>query len=213
MFTKAPQGAVPANSKGAPNALVTIEEFADFQCPTCATMHPKVQEVRAAFGDRVRIIFRQFPLQMHQYGYDAACAAEAAGMQGKFWEMQNLLFTNQSTWVASSDARKVFTEYAEKLGLEVPRFSDDMIGLAVKNRVDSDLQRGRALNISSTPTFFINNKPYEGDLNSLKTAVEAELKRVESSGQTQSTGSGTVANTATNSAATNTTPASANTNK
>lgn len=186
IFAKAPQGSTPPNTKGAPNALVTIEEFADFQCPTCGSMHPKVQEIRAAFGDRIRIIFREFPLQMHPHGYDAACAAEAAGMQGKFWEMQNKLFTNQAAWSNATDARKIFTDYATELGLDAAKFSDDMIGLPVKNRVDADLQRGRALAVSSTPTFYINNKPYEGDLNSLRTAIEAELQRLEKGGNNQS---------------------------
>ena len=131
MFAEAPQGSTPPNTKGAPNALVTIEEFADFQCPTCGSMHPKVQEIRAAFGDRIRIIFREFPLQMHPHGYDAACAAEAAGMQGKFWEMQNKLFTNQTAWSNATDARKIFTDYATELGLDAAKFSDDMIGLPV----------------------------------------------------------------------------------
>jgi protein-disulfide isomerase len=215
--SKAPQGAVPPNSKGAPNALVTIEEFADFQCPTCGSMHPKVQEIRAAFGDRIRIIYRQFPLQMHQYGYDAACAAEAAGLQGKFWDMQNKLFTNQAAWSNATDARKIFTDYATELGLDAAKFSDDMIGLAVKNRVDADLQRGRALGVSSTPTFYINNRPYEGDLNSLRTAIDAELKKaeggqVQSAGQAQSSGT-TASNTTATNTVTNVANTAANTKK
>jgi protein-disulfide isomerase len=211
MFANAPQGSTPPNAKGAPNALITIEEFADFQCPTCGSMHPKVQEIRAAYGDRIRIIFRQFPLQMHPHGYEAACAAEAAGMQGKFWEMQNQLFSNQTVWSNAPDARKIFTDYAEKLGLDVQKFSDDMIGLPVKNRVDADLQRGRALAVSSTPTFFINNRPYEGDLNALRAAVDAELQKVEKAGsnpQSQTAAGGNTASSPTP-AASNT----SNTNK
>lgn len=184
----APPGASPAWSLGSPSAAVTVEEFADFQCPTCASMHPKVKEVRAIFGDRVRIIFRQFPLQMHQFGYDAACAAEAAGMQGKFWDMQNLLFSNQQSWSNSTDARKLFAEYAKTLGLDVQKFSDDMIGLAVKNRVDADIQRGRAAGVSSTPSFYINNKPLGNNLDGLRAAIEAELKKVEESKQAPPTG-------------------------
>lgn len=179
VFSKAPQGASPAWSKGAPNAAVTIEEFADFQCPTCAQMHPKVQELQAAFGNRIRIIFRQFPLEGHQWSYDAACATEAAGMQGKFWEMQNLIFTNQQSWSNSPDARKVFAEYAQKIGLDVQKFNDDMIGMAVKTRVDADLQRGRAVSVRSTPAFYINNQPLGGNLNSLRQLVEAELQKAE----------------------------------
>lgn len=178
IFTKAPPGANPAWSKGAPNAPVVIEEFADFQCPTCASMHPKVQELLAAYGSRIKVIFRQFPLQGHQWSYDAACAAEAAGMQGKFWDMQNMIFTNQQNWASSTDARKIFTDYAKTLGLDVQKFSDDMIGMVAKNRVDADLQRGRGVNVGSTPSFYINNQPLGNNLNALRQVVDAELQKV-----------------------------------
>lgn len=178
IFAKAPLGSTPAWSKGLPNAPVVIEEFADFQCPTCASMHPKVQELLAAYGSRIKVIFRQFPLQGHQWSYDAACATEAAGMQGKFWDMQNMIFTNQQNWASSNDARKIFTDYARTLGLDVTKFSDDMIGMVAKNRVDADLQRGRAVNVASTPSFYINNQPLGNNLNALRQIVDAELQKV-----------------------------------
>ncbi|HRH43204.1 MAG TPA: thioredoxin domain-containing protein [Pyrinomonadaceae bacterium] len=200
-----PPGGNPTWALGPSTALVTVEEFADFQCPTCASMHPKVKELRNALGDRVRIVFRQFPLtQVHPYGYDAACAAEAAGNQGKFWEMQNMLFTNQQSWSNSPDARKLFAEYAKTLGLDVTKFSDDMIGLQVKNKVDADMQRGRAIGVASTPSFYINNKPLGNNLDGLRSAVEAELKKLEDAKQTQSapansnTGNANTANANTN---------------
>lgn len=183
-FSKLPPGASPAWTKGSPTALVTVEEFADFQCPTCGVMHPKVNELRNAFGDRVKIIFRQFPLtQVHPHAYDAACAAEAAGIQGKFWEMQNLLFTNQRAWANATDARPTFIEYAKTLGLDADKFSDDMIGLAVKNRVDADMKRGQAIPVGSTPSFFINNKPLGNNLDGLKAAVEKALQEAEGAKQ------------------------------
>lgn len=183
VFSKAPPGANPAWSKGAPNAPVTVEEFADFQCPTCASMHPRVNELMAAYGSRVRVIFRQFPLQGHQWSYDAACATEAAGMQGKFWDMQNMIFTNQQTWSTSPDARKIFTEYAKTLGLDVQKFSDDMIGMVAKNRVDADLQRGRAVGVTSTPSFYINNQPLGNNLNALRQMVDIELQKAAGANQ------------------------------
>jgi protein-disulfide isomerase len=181
LYASAPQGANPPWSKGAPNAAVVIEEFADFQCPTCGQMHPKVQEIRSAYGDRVKIIYREFPLPMHQHGYDAALAAEAAGQQGKFWDMENLLFTNQSAWSTASDARKIFEEYAEKIGLDAKKFSDDMVALPTKNRVDADMQRGKALQVGSTPTFFMNGRmlPFEEitDVNNFRKLIDAELAK------------------------------------
>lgn len=87
-------GAQPPNMLGSPNATVTVEEFADFQCPTCGMMHPKMKELTSIYGSRIKFIFRNYPLQIpaHDKAYEAAVAAEAAGLQGKFWDMQNLLF-------------------------------------------------------------------------------------------------------------------------
>jgi protein-disulfide isomerase len=183
-YNKAAPGANPPNSLGAPNAAVTIEEFADFQCPTCATMHPVVKELRATYGDRVRVIFRNFPLNIpaHDKAYDAAVAAEAAGLQGKFWDMQNLLFTNQQNWSRASDYRKIFEGYAQTLGLDVNKFATDMAGIPAKNRVDADLQRGRSLAVGSTPTFYINGRKLgENDMTSqgMRQIIDAELQKTQ----------------------------------
>lgn len=182
VYSKAAPGAVPPHSLGAPNAAVTLEEFADFQCPTCAGIHPRVQELRAAYGDRLRIIFRQYPLRIpqHDKAYEAAVAAEAAGMQGKFWDMQNLLFTNQRTWSVSQTYRKTFEDYAQKLGLDVQKFTDDMAGLMTKNRVDSDMQRGDSLGINSTPTIYINGKSVQLDdmtVEGMRKIIDEELQK------------------------------------
>ena len=188
IYAKALPGANPPNSLGAPNAPVTFEEFADFQCPTCALMHPKVQELRAAYGDRLRIIFREFPLKIpaHDKSYEAAVAAEAAGMQGKFWDMQNLLFTNQQTWSVAPAYRQIFEDYAQKLGLDVEKFKDDMAGLAAKNRVNADLERGNSLGINSTPSFFINGNPVQQSdmsLEGMKRMVDVELQKSQAGNQ------------------------------
>lgn len=182
LYAKAAPGANPPNALGAPSAPVTIEEFADFQCGGCAGMHPVVKELRGTYGDRVRVIFRQFPLNIpaHDKAYEAAVAAEAAGMQGKFWDMQNLLFSNQSAWSRSTDYRKTFEDYAQKIGLDVNKFAADMAGSFTKNRVDADLQRGRTLNIDSTPTFYINGKRVSGQdttAEGLRQLVDAELQK------------------------------------
>ena len=202
LYSKALPGAVPPESLGAPNAPVTLEEFADFQCPTCAAMHPKVQELRAAYGDRLRIIYRNFPLKIpaHDKNYEAAVAAEAAGLQGKFWDMQNLLFTNQQTWSIAPTYRQIFEDYAQKLGLDVEKFKTDMAGLVTKNRVDADLQRANSLGLNSTPSFFINGNPVKlDDLNveGMKRMIDAELQKAQSGNQPAQTAA--PANTAGNS--------------
>lgn len=198
------QGALPPNLLGSPNASVTVEEFADFQCPTCGAMHPKMQEIISTYGSRIKFVFRNYPLAIpaHDKAYDAAVAAEAAGLQGsnKFWEMQNLLFTNQAVWTANPDYRKVWEDYASKIGLDIDKFKNDMAGLNAKARVDADLQRGRALNVSSTPSIYINgiSIPFEQmNVESLRQIIDAELAKNQGNNQ----------NPTTSSAPTNTAPA------
>src|SRR4030095_12212795 len=122
----APPGAQPPNTLGSPTATVTIEEFADFQCGSCAAAHPVLKEINSAYAGNknVRFVFRNFPLQMHDKAYDAAVAAESAGLQGtsKFWQMQDQLFTNQHVWSVNSNYRDLFIEYAQKIGLDVEKF-------------------------------------------------------------------------------------------
>jgi protein-disulfide isomerase len=175
----APVGAQPPQMLGSPTATVTLEEFADFQCGSCAHANPVLKQVQSQYGSRIKFIFRHFPLTMHDKAYDAAVAAEAAGMQGKFWDMQNLLFTNQSAWVSNPNYRQMFSEYAGRLGLDVAKFQSDAAGIQAKSRVDRDLERGRALNVSSTPTLYINGKsvPFqEMNASSLKQLVDAEFQ-------------------------------------
>lgn len=184
LYAKASPGANPPHSLGAPNAPVTIEEFADFQCGACAGMHPVVKELRSTYGDRVRIVFRHFPLNIpaHDKAYEAAVATEAAGMQGKFWDMQNILFTNQQVWSRSSDYRKMFQDYAQKIGLDVDKFNADVAGSFTKNRVDADLQRGRSLQINSTPTFYINGRmvsQQEMSADGMRQVIDAELQKMQ----------------------------------
>ena len=157
-YQSAPAGAQPANMLGASTLPVTVEEFADFQCPTCATVHTKMKEINSLYSGRIKFIYRNFPLPMHKNAYDASTAAEAAGLQQKFWAMQDQLFSNQKAWSDSTpaEARKLFEEYAGKIGLDTNKFQSDMMGLQTKKRVDDDLARGNALKITGTPTVFVN---------------------------------------------------------
>jgi protein-disulfide isomerase len=202
----APAGATPPNLLGSPSALVTVEEFADFQCGACASVHTTMKNVQAAYGSRIKFIYRNFPLtQVHKNSYDAAVAAEAAAQQGKFWDMQNQLFSNQAAWSNSTNAREIFEGYAKNIGLDVEKFKTDMLGMATKSRVDADIQRGRALNITSTPTVYINNVsvPFEQlNIDSLKQLIDAQLQKAGTQTQTAppATSSSAVANSANTSA-------------
>lgn len=185
-YQTAPAGATPPNMLGSPTATVTVEEFADYQCPTCAVQHPKMKEITGLYGNRIKFIFRVFPLtQIHKNAYEAAVAAEAAGLQGKFWAMQDQLFSNQQTWANSNEARKIFEEYAQKIGLDLARFQSDVAGLPAKTRVDKDLERAKGAGISGTPTIYINgNKliPEQTEVSAMKQLIDAELQKA--SGQT-----------------------------
>jgi protein-disulfide isomerase len=178
-YTAAPPGAQPPNYLGSPNAAVTLEEFADFQCPSCGAEHPVMKQIQGMYGSRIQFIFRNFPLPMHDKAYDAAVAAEAAGLQGKFWDMHNLLYTNQQAWSSDPNYKQVFKGYAEKIGLDIDKWENDMAGMVPKSRISADLERGKALNINSTPTLFINGKsvPYP-DMNvpTLQKLIDDELK-------------------------------------
>jgi protein-disulfide isomerase len=168
-------GAEPAWSKGANNATVVMEEFADLACPQCARVTPILQEVRSSYGDKVKLIFRQFPLEIpaHKNAYDAARATEAAGMQGKFWEMKNILFKNQTLWQPAAEPRAIFEDYAKQIGLNVEQLKTDMVGMPATMRVDADKRRGKSLNINSTPSVYLN-----GRLLSLEDTAPENLKKL-----------------------------------
>jgi protein-disulfide isomerase len=179
----APLGAQPPNMLGSATATVTIEEFADFQCGSCAAAHPVMKEIQQIYQNRIRFIFRNYPLQIpaHDKAYDAAVAAEAAGMQGstKFWAMQDLLFTNQSAWSQNPNYRELWAEYAGRIGLDIERWKTDMAGLAAKSRVDQDLARGRGLKVDSTPTIYVNGRsiPFpDVNVQTMRQIVDAELQ-------------------------------------
>lgn len=178
-------GAQPPNMLGSPNAAVTVEEFADFQCPTCGVKHPMMKELVSFYGNRIKFIFRNYPLAIpaHDKAYDAAVAAEAAGLQGRFWDMQNLLFTNQQAWSSNPNYRQVWEGYVNQLGLDVERFKNDVAGLNAKSRVDADLQRGRALSVSSTPSVYINGMllPFEQmSIEGMRAIIDGELQKAAS---------------------------------
>ena len=147
--------------RGNPNAPVTLEEFGDFQCPPCGTFATFGEELLKEYDSRLRIVFRNFPLQGHEHAREAALAAEAAGMQGHFWEMHDVLYREQVFWSYAPNARQLFESYAGTIGLNLDQFRKDMDGEKAKERVDSDHARGDSLGIKVTPTLFINNQPVD----------------------------------------------------
>jgi Na+:H+ antiporter, NhaA family len=159
-----PTGAEPPHIRGNANAPVTVEEFADFQCPSCGAYYPELKKIESEFGERLRVIFRERPLiPPHEHALIAAQAAEAAGLQGRFWEMHDKLYENQKTWSEANDLVPIFVDYAKQIGIDTDRFMKDLNGEAVATRIFQDGKRAHALNVNSTPTFFVNGKEAKDD--------------------------------------------------
>jgi protein-disulfide isomerase len=164
--------------RGDPGAAVVLEEFGDFECLPCSKVFPILETLEHEFGKRLVVVFRQHPLKMHRYALDAARAAEAAGLQGKFWEMHDTLYRNRATWVPAPYVRPYLNEYATALQLDLDRFKADMDGPAVARRIIADEERGDSLAIDRTPILFVNGeKVIAADLNDkgLRAAIDRAL--------------------------------------
>jgi protein-disulfide isomerase len=166
-------GAANPYTRGMPTARVTVEEFSDFQCPACGALEPGLRRVMKDYDDRVHFVFRNFPLQMHKYAFLAARAAEAAGQQGKFWEMHDMLYDNQKEWSEAMEPRVQFSSYATRLGLDVQRFKADMERQDLAERINADLQRGNSVGVKGTPTVYLNGR----ELVPGKLVTEDDLRR------------------------------------
>jgi len=152
---------VSAHVRGNPDAPVTLEEYGDFQCPPCGMFAAFLQQLEKEYDSRLRVVFRNFPLLMHEHAREAALAAEAAGLQGHFWEMHDVLYLEQEAWSKAPNVRELFESYAGTIGLDLDKFKKDMDGEQARARVDADHQRGESLGINITPTVFINNQPLD----------------------------------------------------
>ena len=179
-LSRAAPGAEPAHVRGEAGAVVTIEEFADFQCPPCRRLQPELKKIAGEYGTRLRVVFRQRPLPIHEHAVDAARATEAAALQNRFWEMHDLLFEHQREWSETQDARSLFNGYARSLGLDVERFVRDMDGAEVNARLLADQTRAESVNITGTPTLFLNGREIPAEsmtAERMSSAINAVLDR------------------------------------
>lgn len=167
------------NTKGNLDAKVVMIEYSDFQCPACAIYFPIVKRLEDAYPNDLLVVYRHFPLKgRHANAEIAARAAESAGKQGKFFDMHDRLFEQQTSWASEGNPRDLFVGYAKELGLDTQQFETDLDSDEVKNRVDTDYRNGIQGGINATPTFFVNGQlqvnpnGYDG----LKAAIDQALQ-------------------------------------
>jgi protein-disulfide isomerase len=158
--------------KGSPNASFVIVEFGDFQCPSCGAAYPVINKILQDFGDKIYFVYRHFPLAQHKFARSAAAAAEAAGAQGKFWDMYNQLYQHQDKLDETS-----IRGYAEALGLNIEQFLKDWQSPATASIIEADIAAATGFAINATPTFFINGQRFVGALsyNQLRSEITKVL--------------------------------------
>ncbi len=144
--------------KGASTSPATLIEYSDFQCPACGAYFPLVQKLLKEDGDKILFVSRNFPLPQHSNAIPAAQAAGAAGNQGKFWEMHEMLFSTQADWENSTDSKTIFAGYAKKLGLDMTKYSADVDSKEVMDKINADVKSGEKAGVNSTPSFYLNGK-------------------------------------------------------
>lgn len=144
---------------GSPSAKATLVEYLDFECEACGAYFPLVKQLEEEFPNDLRVVRRYFPLPGHRNGMTAALAVEAAARQGKYDQMHDLLFTEQEKWgEKAAPTPEVFEKYAQQLGLDMAKFKTDVASQSVKDRVQRDIDSGKALGNQGTPSFFLNGE-------------------------------------------------------
>jgi protein-disulfide isomerase len=155
--------------QGGEHATVTLLEYGDYECPHCARAYPVVKAVQKRLGKQLRFVFRNFPLnQVHAHAEAAAEIAEAAAVEGKFWEMHDLLFEHQRALEIDD-----LLGYAAKLGLDGHRITSELKHRKHLARVKEDYESGARSGVDGTPAFFINGKPFDGDWTDVESFVAA----------------------------------------
>ncbi len=179
-------GNIADHVTGKTDSKVLLIEYGDYQCPSCGSAYPNVKTLMAQYGDRIALVFRNFPLtSIHANARAGAAAAEAAGLQGKYWEMHDLLYENQSTWTTldSSQRTDAFNTFASQLGIDTKKFTTDLSDVNVNKKISFDIALGKQNSINATPTFFLNGAKVDdttsgaivnGDL----TAIKAQLDKL-----------------------------------
>ena len=174
---------------GKADSKVILVEYGDFQCPYCGEAYPNVKKIAADYSDKIAFVFRNYPLStMHPNAKAAAGAAEAAGLQGKYWEMHDKLYETQSTWENDSTDQRTtqFTEFAKEIGVkDLKKFKTDMASNNVNKKINFDLALGDKAGVTGTPTFVLDGKKVSDSVSSslvssdggaMRTAIDNALK-------------------------------------
>jgi protein-disulfide isomerase len=179
--TPAPAIAAGDWTRGPKDAKVTLIEYGDFQCPACATYETLVKSVLEAYPNDVVFVFRNFPIYTkHPNGGISAQAAEAAGLQGKYWEMHDILYEKQQEWSYVATNRVVadkFDSYARTIGLDLDKFHQDMNSDQVLKKIKGDVDNANSIGVGSTPSFYVNLKPIQSpaSLEEFKSIIDNAL--------------------------------------
>jgi len=146
-----------APTKGPDDAVVTIVEWSDFQCPFCNRVTPTLAKIEEEYGDKVRVAFKHMPLSIHPQAPQAHAASEAAHRQGKFWEMHDKIFADQRDLSVATLA-----SHARAIGLDMDRYNADIADARIKKKIDDDMAQASKLGVTGTPSFFINGRFLSG---------------------------------------------------
>ena len=171
---------------GKKDSKVILVEYGDFQCPGCGNAHPTVKKLSEKYKDQIAFVFRNFPLtNIHPNARAAAATAEAAGLQGKYWEMHNRLFESQNGWstLNSNERTEFFKVYAKEFNLDGEKFESDLVGEQVNKKINYDRALAGKANVTSTPSFFLNGQSLGDDIWSDEAKFEeAILKEMQKQG-------------------------------
>ncbi len=158
---------------------ITLVEFGDYECPACSAYNSLVKQVITEFSGEINYVFRNYPLPQHKNAPISSYAAEAAGIQGKFWEMHNKLYDTQGAWANTTEAKSIFIGYAKDMGLDVSKFTSDIDSQKIKDKITRDESDGKLVNLTATPTFYINGVKVENlpaSYDEFKKIIENALK-------------------------------------
>lgn len=165
-----PESSRPIHPLSSPNAAVLVQEYADFQCPSCKAAHTiVVKPLMGKYGTQIRYEFMHFPLaSIHRYAVDAAEASECAADQGKFWEFVDLAFEEQEKL-----SKNIFEDWGKKLGLDMDLYDRCRNSHIKRDGVLAEFEAGRKTGVGGTPTFFVNGQRVDSTLEALSTAIDA----------------------------------------